>query len=38
MTLVDIALCIILAALIAIVPIGCVMTRRSGSNRHPAPE
>jgi hypothetical protein len=38
MTLVDIALWIILAALIAIVPIGCVMTRRGRSSQHPAPE
>jgi hypothetical protein len=38
MTLVDIALWFILAALIAIVPIGCVMTRSGKSGRHPAPE
>ncbi len=38
MTLVDIALWFILAGLIAIVPIGCVMTRRSGSSRHPTTE
>jgi hypothetical protein len=38
MTLVDIALWFILAALIAIVPIGCVMTRSGKSSRHAAPE
>jgi hypothetical protein len=38
MTLTDIALWIILVALIAIVPIGCVMTRSGKSSRHPAPE